>query len=553
MREHRGALVGALAAALLVFSPLVGFFFLADSYQGINAGNFLQDEFHYLAKGREVLDGNGLGNIILREGKDGYNPEQKYAEYIVLPLRWLGLSQKVDIATVFTALGFVGVFALVLLIYSFLLQLSRDKRLALLSALFIVLAYNVVTRYNFIDYFNIYGRPAIPLASSLIFFLYLNLLVKSLQSTKRVYALGAAAAFGLSFYIYLFCWSFILVLNGILAALYLLTKERGQCKKVLVISSLGLLAGSAEILIVYFYAHSDMGRQILSFTGGAFSREFTFIKISWLALAFFLFYYLPRNRSDENWPLLLALIVAGIVSINQQLVTGRQFQSFHYFWNFIIPTVSAVGLYMLWSVVRSPVLRRTLFYALLVLIFVNSATQSYFGVHSTLPLKNYAQNYRPIINYLNADSNPSVILASDQFYEMLFIAYTRHDLFWHGTALAFNTPGGAIRDAFIVYRALNKSLRAEPLSYAGSSAMPAGHYRDLYVAFRHYVINFLGKDENAFYRALAVPEDIADILKRHQVKYIVWDKNKNPEWDLSILPGLQERLAYRNIYVYTIQ
>lgn len=552
IREHRGALVGALAAAFLVFSPLVGFLFLADSYQGINAGNFLQDEFHYLAKGREVLDGNGLGNIVLREGKDWYNPEQKYAEYIVLPLRWLGLSQKVDISDVFTAYGFVGVFVLVLLIYFFLLQLSRDKRLALLSALFIVLAYNLVTRYNFIDYFNIYGRPVIPLSSSLIFFFYLNLLVKSLQSRERVYALGAAAAFGLSFYIYLYCWTFILVLNGILAALYLLKRERAQCKKVLVISSLGLLAGSFEILILYFFAQSDMGRQILSFTGGAFSREFTFIKISWLALAFF-FFYLLRNRNDENWPLLLALILAGIVSINQQLITGRQFQSFHYFWNFIIPTISAVGLYMVWSVVVSPVLRRALFYTLLPLIFVNSATQSYVGVHSTLQLKNYAQNYRPVIDYLKTDSNPSVILASDQFYELLFIAYTPHDLFWHGTALAFNTPGNTIRDAFVVYRSLNKSLRTQPLDYAGSSAMPAGHYKDLYLALQHYVVTILGKDEDAFYHALAVPEEVTNILKRHQVKYIVWDKNRNPEWDLSGLRGLREVMAYRNIYVYRLQ
>lgn len=551
--EHRGALVGALAAAVLVFSPLVGFLFLADSYQGINVGNFQQDEFHYLAKGREVLDGNGLGNIILREGKDWYNPEQKYAEYIVLPLRWLRLSQKVNIATVFTAVGFVGVFALVLLIYSFLLQLSRDKRLALLSALFVVLAYNVVTKYNFIDYFNVYGRPVIPLASSLVFFFYLNLLVKSLKSMKRVYVFGAAAAFGLSFYIYLFCWSFILALNVILAAIYLLKKEQLQFKKVLVISSLGLLVGSFELLLLYFYAQSDMGRQIVAFGGGAFSREFTLIKISWLALAFFLFYYLPRNKSDENWPILLALILAGIVTINQQIITGRQFQSFHYFWNFIIPTISAVGLYMVWSVVVSPALRRALFYTLLALIFVNSATQSYLGTLSTLPLKNYAQNYRPIIDYLNRDQDPSVILASDPFYELLFIVYTPHDLFWHGMALAFNTPGSAIRDAFIAYRSLNKSLRAEPLDYAGSNAQPPGQYKELYISFKHYIVTILGKDEDAFYRALAAPEDVADILKRHKVKYVVWDKNRNPEWDLSILRGLREVLAYRNIYVYLIQ
>lgn len=551
VKEHGGAIAGALVAAFLVFSPLIGFIFLSESYQGINVGNYFQDEFHYLAKIREVLDGNGLGNIILRDGKNGYNPEQKYGEYMVLPFRWLGLSHTIDVPTLVTTLGFAGVFVLVLLIYALLFQLSRDKRLSILSALFIVLAYNVATRYNFIEYFNIYGRPVYPLLSSLTFFLYLNLLVKSLKSEQRRYLLGAALVFGLSFYIYLFCWSFILVLNGILAVTLLFKGERRQVKRVLAISSIGLLLGSVELLMVYLYSQSDMGRQILAFGGGAFSREFIFIKISWLALALFLFCF-SRNRSDENWPLFFGLILAGIVSINQQLITGREFQAFHYFWNFIIPTVVIVGLYMVWSLVTSPVLKRVFFYTLLVLIFVNSATQSYLGTLSSLPLKDYAQNYRPVIDYLNQDETPAVILASDPFYELLFIVYTPHDLFWHGTALAFNTPGNTIRDAFVVYRDINKDLRTEPIDYAGSGEMPDGQYKALYVSFKYYVRNILGKGSSAFYTALDADKEVIDILKRHKVKYVVWDKNRNPEWDLSILRGLQEVLVYRNIYVYLI-
>ncbi|MEK7499031.1 MAG: hypothetical protein AAB649_00305, partial [Patescibacteria group bacterium] len=387
-----------------------------------------------------------LGNIILQEGKDGYNPEQKYGEYVVLPLRWLGLSQMIDVPTLVTIIGFIGVFVLVLLIYALVFQLSRDKRVAILSALFIVLAGNMMTKYNFIEYFSIYGRPIYPLFSSLNFFLYLNLLVRSLKSDRRIYLLGAALLFGLSFYIYLFCWSFILVLNGVLAAIFLFRGERGQMKKILAISGIGLLLGSVELLLVYLYSQSDIGRQIVAFGGGAFSREFIFIKISWIALMLVCF-YLSRNRRDENLPLLLGLILAGIISINQQIITGREFQAFHYFWNFIIPTVVIVGMYILWYFITSPILKRVFFYAVLVLIFANSITQAYLGTLSSFPVKNYAQNYRPVIDYVNRDTTPSVILASDPFYEMLFVVYTAHDLFWHGTILAFNTSSTTMRDA----------------------------------------------------------------------------------------------------------
>ena len=49
------------------------------------------------------------------------------------------------------------------------------------------------------------------------------------------------------------------------------------------------------------------------------------------------------------------------------------------------------------------------------------------------------------------------------------------------------------------------------------------------------------------------PKGITNLLKKAEVNYIVWDKNKNPEWDLSVIPGLKEIVASNNIYLYAFK
>lgn len=565
IREHKSALLCALVAAVVVFSPSFLFPFMADSYKGVNVGNFGLDEFHYLAMGKEVLEGNSLGNSFLREGKDWLPPEQKYTPYLVLPVKWLGLSEKITIVTLSTVYGFIGVFILVLLIYFFALQLSGNRQLSLISALFVVLGYNLLTNYLPTHYFSLYTRPLIPLTNALGFFLYLNLLLKSLQSSKRSYVIWTGIAFGLSFYTYFYTWTFISVVSGILVLFYFFVKkETAQCKKILLITAIGFLLGSIELFLLFSFSNTDMGRQILLYGGGSLTHVFTIVKISWLALIFFLLYWY-WHREDPHWPIMLALILSGIATINQGVITGREFQRFHYFWYFIIPTVTVVGLYMVWKMVQSTALKRLLFYFIFIALFVNGAVQAYTGTVTTLPLKNYMQYYQPIIEYLNQEEKPAVILGSNQFYAGLFTTYTDHDLFWQNHALVYNTSIKTLHDALYVYFYLNQESRNNFLAYVQNSTTPNNDYKDMYFALRRYytdasspVKERLTEEDfdrkiSALYLSVTQKQNgIKDILKAHEVKYIVWDKNENPEWDLSGIAGLTELLSSHNIYLYAI-
>lgn len=564
IREHRAALLFAVAAVLVVFSPYLLFPLVADSYQGINVGDFGADEFHYLAYGKELLEGHALGNPFLRDGKAWLNPQHLYAPYLVLPLTWVGLSD-VPIVAVSRVFGFAGVFVLVLLVYAWVLQLSGDKRLSLVSALFVVLGYNLLTDYLFIHHVNFYARPIVPLTSALVFFLYLNVLTKSLSADARAYAIAAGVVFGLSFYTYFYAWTFIVVLNVILAILYFIRGEPSLGKKILRILALGFALGAVEVALLYLFSQTDMGRQILLFQGGAETRVFTVVKQSWLALFFFCV-FLYSNPREKHWPLLLALLLAGIVAINQGVISGREFQRFHYFWHFILPTVTVVGLYLAWTVIRSAHLKRALWYALMFIVFAHGAIQSYLGLLSALPLKNHLQYYAPLIERLKADNTPSVILAANNLPELLFVTYTDHDIFFHHHAGAYNTDARTIEDALYVYAYLDARSRDDFLRVADAKSPrdtePSGIYRELKKYYTSPAVigsaaltaeEFRAHMEQGYSAVRESPDAVLNILKRHRVGYVVWDETLEPEWDISAIGGLEKLQSSGPVHLYAVR
>jgi len=100
-----------------------------------------------------------------REGK-----EEKRDYYFTIneqvlsaPIRLLGLSDRIDVVTLYNAYNAIGVCALILLLYFFVLMLSGKRLLAAVTALFVVGGYSIV--YNkglFYSDFNVYGRAMYP-------------------------------------------------------------------------------------------------------------------------------------------------------------------------------------------------------------------------------------------------------------------------------------------------------------------------------------------------------------------------------------------------------
>lgn len=577
---HRLIIIIALFLSVLVsFSPTFFPLLAKNIYRGINIAHFGTDEEYYLARGKEIIEGHSLGNIVLREGKEKQEPHFTYVEHIMLaPIKILGLGDKINIVTVYNFYNFIGVFTLILLIYFFTRQLVTDKRLATASALFVVGGYSII--YNKVigsPEVNIYGRAIFPQLSSIFFFLFLLFLVKAIKSTRRDYTIWAGILLGFLFYVFFYVWTFVLALMGTLFIVYLFKKDRRLVKKIIAVAVIGLIIGAFNLIGLFLFYTSPAGEQLSYFLYAYNSHIFVFSKIGLMTLSFFgLLIY--KKRKDENLILIFSLIITGWIALNQQIITGKILQYGQYYWFFVVPVSIVVSFYIFWQLFLKKEIYKNIFLAAIIaVVFLNTFIGQYKSFQLDLPGKIAEQNYRPFINYLVQDVKPGVILGADSSSELLFIIYTKHDLFWSSTALVYNTPINRAEDALYVYLYLNKESRNDFAGYLGRVLQDKNtdsFYKSLYRSIEAYGSGFywynyadreskndpvileqrkkLLADLDKKYQRIADNKGagVIDILAKYGVDYIIWDKNRNSEWDLSVIPNTSEVFSENNIYLY---
>jgi len=562
-----------------------------NRYRGINIANYGRDELGYLSRGKEVLEGHGLGNYTFREGKDGQDPYFNYSEYmLVTPLRLLGLADKADITTIYAFYNFLGVFVLVLLIYFLALELSSDKLLSITTSLMVVGGYGLLQPHLWFS-INGYGQAFSPYIPSLVTFAYLNLLIKSLREEvwRWKYLILTAFSFGLLFYIYLYAWSYILAFNLILFFLYFIRGDKERFKKILFITFFGLIIGSYNLYSIYISLHSELNKQLFYFFGASYGRTPMFNMVNLIPLLLFSAFIYARPKDSEgeiekkrNWPLILALILTGWAVMNQQIITGKILQPAHYRDVFLVPMAIIVSLYML-------SFKKAILIFLLIAVYINTAIGQYKATLTGYDLKIYRQNYRQLIDILNKNNDGGVIFTAERDNSYLFTVYTPHDLFWSNPFSAVNVPIKRIKDALYVYTYINKQKRDSLSDYVREVGNPRyklnqeeSAYRDIYLSleglssgltisdyYKKLINNdpeILKKREQMLYELdleysiiKKRKNGIEDLLKSYGIDYIVHDKNLYPEWDISVLGGLREVIVSNpptgqagNIYLYKI-
>ncbi|MBI2020932.1 hypothetical protein HYS99_00270 [Candidatus Giovannonibacteria bacterium] len=571
LKQHRAALISSFILALLIEFPLVAFYFKAgDSYQGINIAHFGTDEHLYLTRGNDVLHGNYLGNPALKEGK---STKQDYYftinEYVLVgPLYFLGLKDQINIVTLYNIYNFIGVFLLILLIYFLTLKISANKFLAISAALFVVGGYSIV--YNktfFYEDFNVYGRSLYPYIGSLAFFSYLLALVKALKSEKIKTIFFAGALYGLLFYVYFYAWTFALVLNGILFLALLFWKDFRNAKRVFWINILGFFIGSLYLLRIFNFLNSPAGEQFYYFSWSSLGSAPIMNNLGLLSLVLFCF-FIYKDREDSNAPFVLSVALAGFVALNQQIITGRMLQQNHYYWFFIVPLFIITTFYMLWKLSENyNFLRKISFGLLILLALLNTAIGQYRSFGTTYESKLYDQKYKSVLEILNKEKESEVVLAGDDPYAQLVNIYTPHDLFWHNFAAMNYNPMQRFKDALYLYVYLNKNTRNDFINNAPTHAVYEGiegylsgfdhyeYYRRLgrkdpeLLEKREKLLNDFSEEYNKLARS---PKNIVEMLKKYEVRYILWDENIYSSWDLSFINTLHEIKSENNIHLYEI-
>ncbi|OHA17370.1 MAG: hypothetical protein A3H57_03970 [Candidatus Taylorbacteria bacterium RIFCSPLOWO2_02_FULL_43_11] len=612
VKVHWGIVLGAFFMSFLVSSPLIFFpMYAGDRYQGINIAHFGTDEHYYLTRAKEVLEGHSLGQPVLAEGKEKQDPTFSKAELVLTaPIRLFQLQDKVSIVTVYNIYNFLAVFLIVIFIYALQFSLSRNRLIALATALFVVGGYSIV--YNkalFYEDFNIYGRSAIPWAALIPFYLMLICLYQGITKSKMVWMVASGLIFGFLFHDYFYAWTLSLSLLSAMIVSYLLFRQPKIAKSVMAPLFIGVVIGVPVIWGMLELYRSPIGDQLSYFLMSSPGRVAVFSKIGFISLLLLgiLFW---KNRSDKNIPFLLGTVATTWIVLNEQVITGKYIQYGHYYWYFIVPLSIITSAYIVFNLFPSDLrvvkmfsfvsakfssgisivlnkvplkdslykIRSLALFTLIVIIFLNTSVGQYRSFFTVNTYKLREQDYAPLIDRLR-QMPQGVILVSDHGYPypMLFNIYTNHDLFWEGHALIHQFPIDHLKDAFFLNMYLNRDARDDFSGYLTKlledkkhnsytfffeslegfySGLDIYEYRrqaekltPLIADLRYKLIESLAKEYSA---RIGGGRNVSDLIDEYSVKYVVWDKKMNPEWDLSVLP-LTEELNYRDLVLFSLK
>jgi len=319
------------------------------------------DEWLYSAYVQALIDGRPRRNDPYTGRDDGPGqpqPESVFsiqfapAYLISVPARLLGISS----STTFIVLGLLAPFLSCLAIFWLLANLTQDYRLAAAGSVVVLCFGGIVAgqgaihllhsrfTYNYLPFLRRYE----PAAMFPLFFVFCGFVWKSLTAERRpfMYAVAAGVALDILIFSYLYLWTTAAAWLTSLAVLWFIARPeslRKDAKCFVTILSFALAALVPYlILLSHRSATMDVGQKLTLSHAPDLLRIPELLGLAVTALIFF-----GAVRGKLKWRagqsiFAASFALAPLVVFNQQVITGRSLQPYHYEW-FIANYVALLG------------------------------------------------------------------------------------------------------------------------------------------------------------------------------------------------------------------
>ncbi len=546
IRFHLSGLLISLLIGAIITLPAI-FFRFSTSYQGIDMMK-TNTETHYIAQIKEVMDGHyGLGNPFYADLKD--------SPYLFPPLSPLliGLVGKLfslDIYTIVSVARFVSTGMTAFFIYLFVALLTSRRLVGIIAAPAVMLGYGLLDPHSIINLFVHgvptptsafidYGRPINPQMSSLFFFAYLFFLQNFLTKNKLVHGIIASVLLGLSFYVYLFTWTFIIILNGTLGLVYIFRKEWPMLRGLVYISLGGLLVGIPYFLNVYQASLSPWYEES--------AARFGFVNVRFLTISrivigtSILFGLVYKWCTKEIRIFFIAFFLAAFVAVNEQLVTGKYLFNHHYHWYYITPLIIVCILVVLFVIMKKLNVQRKFQLGIGILLSVvtvsNGILAQAYSFYAALPETTELQKYAPVVSWLNTETEKDSSVLAPGVLSDLLPAITHNNVYYPNTGLYTLISNERLLNIYLVYTYLDQIPKERIREHLESkrdeiSGFAFGYTYSFipgvcYGCFPDSIIDSLVK----VYEGLD-EENFIFFATQYPVDYIIWDTQKNPEWNI---------------------
>lgn len=556
VKRHWPATLIAMILGLLMVLPFWHFqSVLGDEYKGV-LNQIIDDELFYMARIKDVIDGHPtLGNAYLSEHKNQLPQQLFFPEFLLAqPLKFFNLDivqGRIFYSFILPAIAFILTYIAFYLIYP-------SRFWANLFAVFLFFGL----------YLFKFTRPVIP---QFVFIFWLSQFIFLWQFIKnpsnKTFIFLNILNFGLLFYIYPFYWTFYLVFFTILTFIYFF-RDRLLSKNFLKIIIGGLVIGSFYFYLSFLASQLPEYQETLTRIQLVFSSSPSEIKTVIPALAILvllgILYRLKFIKINKE----VLFFVAGIISIllvaNQNIITGRKFEFGHYRMPATFFLVFAV--YYLGSVIFKLLnFKFKLLIASFIIIFSAYGTYGYAQMVFRFSEQSvYTQKYAAIFDWFNKNtSKDSVVYANEEISGFIPV-YTSNNVFYSRYANLFIISDEEVEERFILNNFFEKFGRDFVVENERSiwGVRYIDRYGDAVQANKwRKLLNFKLKDETRLpegeierilTKAGEIQRDPFDKnLKKYRVDYFIWDKNKNPSWNLKKL-DLEPVYDFENIYIFKI-
>ncbi len=555
----------AIILGILMILPFIYFQIkLGSDFYGIFP-EVVNDENFYYARIKDVIDRHlFLGNAYLLEHKDELPQSVFLAEYFLAqPLKLFSIG----INTARLIYNFLLPAIAFILAYSAFYLILKKRSWALAFSCFLFFGL----------YLFAFIRPVSP-QFNFIFWLTLFILLWRLlenPGSKRLLFLNIFN-FGFLFYIYPYYWTFYLIFFGILAVFYF-WKERAFSYKIMAIVGGGLVLAIPYFYLNYLALQLPYYTETLTRIGMIYSRfPSGFRIVFWSALGLMAFGWFLRRKIiklDIKVAFFVFGIVASTIAVNQHLLTGKNFEfSSHYDMGAIFFLVFALAYLIsqynanlqMYANDTNKFLYLKLILTIIVLSVVANGLYKYSDQVFAISEEGiYIQNYAPIFEWLNKNTAKDSVVYADPDLSGLIPVYTASNVYYIREANLFFISDKEVLDRFIInnfFEDFNKDFIIE-----NERAIFGVRYIDAYghIVQGNKLRRLLGVtpepeiylSENAIQKVLSRAKELQSgdfirELNQYKINYLIWDKNKNPNWQIG--KDFNPIFNANNIVIYEI-
>ncbi len=575
VKRHWPAVIVAFAVGLYSILPQILFLHnLGLDFKNIY-GVWNGDWLYYVARIRDVSEGYfNAANAYLWEHKNDLNPQVTGGELLIALFCFIfGLSiPTMQVVMDFAAPGLIGFLA-----YFLFYVLSRNRFLSCAMPLVLfTLIFNGLTKPI---------NPQISFPLLLIFLIIWLQLLSRCQAWKAGQAfpfslvVGGGVCLGLTFLVYFFSWSFLLVVIGGFLLLRIIDRDRLLIRTHLYLLFIAFLVAMPYFILQIKSLAVPFHQEMLVRLGFYHSHWPETLPRSAIAvLAVFLFVYFMRRRRlirDLKAQAVLSLLAANVIFPNHQIISGFIIQNAVH-WSFMPVFIYALTFaYVYFNLRQSrpdfPKILRYGFGLTFILLFIVPSYRlmsyhdySLFDQGSKKYLAAW-QKYDQAFRYLAEQTPKDSVVFANETLSYLIPAYTHNNVFY--VWATFFLPGSdrEIMERYLLSHIFIPEFYTEPNLGISDNKLVLWTQPAMTEQNTQLLPRLLGwpiQDEYSAEREIMFAKDVLhdlrltccrlDALRRYRVDYIVWDRAADPEWKVDEYSHLLKVYADDSIQIFRL-